>query len=83
MLLIRSLTIYVGNAKVTGLKVDWEKVYNEIPEKASCFRGRVLLGFHLESHRPEQFKSKIVHKPFMLNLSGADSLTLEMEPQLS
>lgn len=53
--------------KMVGGEMDWKNWYNNVPERAPCYKGRVLLSFRVEEKRPSKFETPEV-KPFLRSL---------------
>lgn len=61
-----------GGALRKGFKLatgeaDWFKYYNNVPDRASCYKGRALLSFRIEKRRPAKFDTPEV-RPFLRSL---------------
>ena len=42
--------------QVGGVEINWFKFYNDVPELAPCYKGRVLVSFNWEKNRPLKFR---------------------------
>jgi hypothetical protein len=79
-------TALAKTAKNTlGADINWSDYYNGTPDKASAYKGRVLLEFSVRDKRPEKQhgskkkKQKVEVKPFRLKMKKA--LSTAMEPK--
>ena len=69
-----------------GAEIDYYKYYNNVPDKASSYKGRCLLKFRVESERPKGYIAKLQKKkksltdvqPFMTKLTA--TLSRKNEP---
>ena len=57
----------------SGKSRDYMQYYNTVPDKASAYKGRCLLKFHIESRRPTAYEEK---------LKGRGKSPLDMHPFL-
>ena len=57
-----------------GIDIDWRDYYNQVPDRASTFKGRVLCKFRLMDKRPEKRNTPEV-KPFKLKIGPTARLT--------
>eukprot|EP01034_Spumella_vulgaris_P027083 gene27083-33756_t len=48
---------------LVGADIDWGEYYNNVPDKASTFKGRCLMKFRIETKRPDKYDKAEV-KPF-------------------
>lgn len=62
--------------QAVGADIDWGEYYNNVPDKASTFKGRCLMKFRIETKRPEKHDKPEV-KPFKRKVKA---LTRKMEP---
>jgi hypothetical protein len=68
-----------------GADINWPEYYNNTPDKASAYKGRVLLEFSIRDKRPDKQhgnkkkKQKVEVKPFRLKMKKA--LSTSMEPK--
>jgi hypothetical protein len=72
----------VGDAvqETAGFQINWEDFYNQVPDRASTYKGRALLKFRVESKRPEKYNTPEV-KPFKLKIGKAALPTMKTEPK--
>lgn len=67
--------------ETAGLQIDWEDYYNQVPDRGSTYKGRVLAKFRVESKRPEKYNTPEV-KPFKLKIGKTARLTPKVFFQL-
>lgn len=69
----KGFTAVANKAKQSlGAEIDWAEYYNNSPEKASCFKGRVLLQFSIADKRPQKYDKPEV-KPFRRRIKALKS----------
>eukprot|EP01038_Epipyxis_sp_PR26KG_P004421 gene4421-6250_t len=44
--------------------IDWKEFYNGVPDRASTFKGRVMIQWRIESKRPPKYEERAEIKPF-------------------
>eukprot|EP01036_Dinobryon_divergens_P025584 gene25584-34147_t len=69
--------------RATGLDINWHEYYNNVPEKASTFKGRALLKFRIEHTRPARFEKKPENLPFRLMMPKENKVSKNKEPKRS
>jgi hypothetical protein len=69
----------VGDAvqETAGLEINWQDFYNQVPDRASTYKGRVLAKFRVETKRPEKYNTPDV-KPFKLKIGKASRPTAKV-----